>query len=265
MTSSCFTINYIVTPEPWDTPPLDSAQVIVEVARPRELGATSRTRVARWRCRAGAIIRYQRPRRSGHPGGWADWGAVGRAGGDTLGRAGRGADGRARRNALGWADRRADGRACRNTLGWAAGVLAGGPAGTPSGGPAGTPSGGPTGVLAGGPAGMLSGGPAGTLSGTPGVALAANTSVDVVSWHPERASACAAASSARGDGTTPALGSAGSAGVPAKTGGPVQPSSSGRCLALSSSGQLAARQMANANASTCRFAACSAFVSPSAT
>ena len=90
-----------------------------------------------------------------------------------------------------------------------AGVLTGGPAGTPSGGPtgvlsggpAGTPSGGPAGVLAGGPAGMLSGGPAGRLPGTPGVALAATTAVVVVSWHPERASAWAAASSARGDGT----------------------------------------------------------------
>ena len=76
MTSSCFTTNYIVTPEPWDTPPLDSAPVIVEVRGHRDLGGDRRTRVARWRCRAGAIIRCQRhpalraPRRVGRLGYW---------------------------------------------------------------------------------------------------------------------------------------------------------------------------------------------------
>jgi hypothetical protein len=241
MTSSCFTTNYIVTPEPWDTPALAAHR-------------------SSWRFAAATAILVRPAYESGAVAvsGWRDHplpeppGAQGTPAGGPTGVLAGGPAGTPSGGPVGV------------LTGGPAGTSAGGPLGVLSGGPAGTSSGGPTGVLAGGPAGRLSGGPAGTLSGTPGDALAVNTSVDVVSWHPERSSACAAASSARGDGTTPALGSAASAGVPAKTGGPVQPSSSRTLLStgVSSSGQLAARQMANANASSCRFAACSAFVPP---
>jgi hypothetical protein len=92
----------------------------VEVRRSHcDLGATS---LREWRGGGVGLTRSsvtRATRRSGHPGGWADWRAGGRTGGDTFGGTGRGADRRSCRNIRGWAAGRAIGWACRNVLGWA--------------------------------------------------------------------------------------------------------------------------------------------------
>ncbi len=129
MTSSCFTTNYIVTPEPWDTPPLDSAQVIVEVAeatailgRPAYAGGAMAASC--WRDHPLPAPPGAAGTPAGGPTGVLAGGPAGTPSGGPVGVSTGGPVGTPR-----GADRRAHGRACRNTLGWAAWRARGGPAG----------------------------------------------------------------------------------------------------------------------------------------